>query len=237
MMTRSLLSSLQLPSSGGQRRGLAIDGVGGISQRGPLQRLLLSELALDDELLARRIALTEALYLDREPPLLPRRKGRTLLVDSGLRLWGSLRLFSTSVALALVELAQREAQIDCYRCHGSELILSELTHAAGLLQFLQGLCSDLHPGAALKRWVEGRSQSSEIDVAAEEVIVVTSTLALADPEFRLCCRDMGAYLGGLLLATVDRQGGYQLFVWEGQRERLLQRVEVVLPATSGGSSG
>ena len=52
-------------------------------------------------MLATRIALNEALYLRREvPPSFPPER-RHVLIDSGLRMWGVPRVFSTAVALSL----------------------------------------------------------------------------------------------------------------------------------------
>ena len=77
-------------------------GVADITNRGPLDRLLLSELAHDDLTLAARVALNEALYLRREPPMREPPGALGLLLDSGVRLWGIPRVLATAVALALI---------------------------------------------------------------------------------------------------------------------------------------
>ncbi len=47
---------------------IPVGGVSDISNRGTIDRLLLSELAQDDEMLTTRVAMNEVMYLRRETP-------------------------------------------------------------------------------------------------------------------------------------------------------------------------
>jgi len=106
-IAHQLLAAIHLPRSLSDREDLPVGGVSDISNRGPLDRLLLSELAHDDVTLALRIALNEALYLRREtPPRSPPRR-RAVLIDAGIRLWGVPRVFATAVALSLAATTER----------------------------------------------------------------------------------------------------------------------------------
>ena len=97
---RELLAALRLPRPLVVREDLPIGGVADLTNRGDLDRLLLSELAHDDLTLATRVALNEALYMRREPPLGEPPRTLWLLLDSGVRLWGWPRVFATAAALA-----------------------------------------------------------------------------------------------------------------------------------------
>src|SRR5205814_6824531 len=66
---RELMAAVRLPRRLGEREQLAIGGVADITNRGPLYRSLLSELAPDVLTLAVRVAVNEALYLLGDPPL------------------------------------------------------------------------------------------------------------------------------------------------------------------------
>ena len=72
-IARQLLAAIHLPRSLSDRDDLPVGGISDISNRGPLDRLLLSELAHDDLTLAVRIATNEALYLAarRRPAVRP----------------------------------------------------------------------------------------------------------------------------------------------------------------------
>jgi hypothetical protein len=90
----NLMAAVHLPRPVADREELPLGGVSDITNRGALDRLLVSELANDDLTLAVRIAVNEALYLRREmPPRNPPRQ-RFVLLDAGIRMWGVPRVFS-----------------------------------------------------------------------------------------------------------------------------------------------
>jgi hypothetical protein len=118
---RELMAAVRLPRRLGEREQLAVGGVADITNRGPLDRLLLSELAHDDLTLAVRVALNEALYLRREPPMRELLGTLALLLDSGVRFWGVPRVLATAVALALVARDKQHSQVFAWRAHGKQL--------------------------------------------------------------------------------------------------------------------
>src|SRR5207244_1253440 len=85
-LVRDFMAALQLPRRLSEPDELPIGGFADIANRGSLDRLLLSELAHDDLTLAVRIALNEALYLRREPPVKQPPSTLAVLIDSGVRL-------------------------------------------------------------------------------------------------------------------------------------------------------
>src|SRR6185436_19317174 len=87
-LAQQLLAATSLPRKLSQSDELPLGGVTDISNRGDLDRLLVSELASDDLTLAVRIATNEALYLRREQPPRSPPFRRALLLDSGVRMWG-----------------------------------------------------------------------------------------------------------------------------------------------------
>ena len=85
-LTRDLMAAIYLPHRVLPRDEAPSGGFADITNRGSLDRLLLSELAHDDLTLAVRVALNEALYVKREPPG-EKPEGRfSVLLDTGLRL-------------------------------------------------------------------------------------------------------------------------------------------------------
>ena len=65
---RQLMAAVTLPRRLADPEEIAMGGVSDISNRGPLDRLLLTELVHDDLTLAVRVSSNEALYLRRESP-------------------------------------------------------------------------------------------------------------------------------------------------------------------------
>jgi len=104
---RELLAALNLPRTLHRRQSdePPAGGIADVSNRGPLDRLLVSELAHDDMTLAVRVAVNEALYLKREPPPQEPPQGRLILLDCGIRTWGVPRALTVSVGLALAATA------------------------------------------------------------------------------------------------------------------------------------
>lgn len=200
---RELMAAVRLPRRLGEREEAATGGVAGLTQRGPLDRLLLSELAHDDLTLAVRVALNEALYLRREPPPCEPPGTLSLLFDSGVRQWGVPRVLATAVGLALVARDGQRREVRCWRAHRLELAEVNLFTRSGLLQQLAALETDAHPGAALPAFA--RQVAAE---AGHQSVIITHRDTLEDPEFR---RALSATAGVPdLIATVDRAGTFEL---------------------------
>jgi hypothetical protein len=102
-LARQFLAVIQIPRPLHRADDQPVGGVSDIANKGNPARLLLSELANDDETLAIRLAYDEALYLRRETPPATPLPQRHVLLDNGILLWGRARLFATGVALALLK--------------------------------------------------------------------------------------------------------------------------------------
>lgn len=199
LAARQMMAAAQLPRSLHTREELAVGGVAGLSNRGSLNRLLLSELAHDDLMLATRVALNEALYLHEEPPEFQPPLTRCLILDAGIRLWGLPRLFATSSALALAAADLKTSVLRVWRSSGDQLVPVDLLSAEGLAEHLSVLDPALHPGAALRELDKllGPRHSTQS-------ILITHPCTLADPDFQRmlhACRRPPDFI-----CTVDRAG-------------------------------
>ena len=153
-LAKRLLAAIHIPRNLNEPEDLPLGGITDIAPRGPLDRLLLSELAHDDLTLAVRVAMNEALYLRREsPPRTPPHQ-RHILLDSGLRLWGLPRLYATADGLAMTAHSDPHMNVQVYRPAGPGLDGVVMNTAEGLRTPLGALDQRLHPGDALPRLVE-----------------------------------------------------------------------------------
>jgi hypothetical protein len=200
---RELLAAVRLPRRLGMRDELALGGVADITNRGPLDRLLLSELAHDDLTLSVRVALNEALYLRREPPMREPPGALALLLDSGVRLWGTPRVLATAVALALIARDKQHSEIMAWRSCGRQLHPLDLLSRQGLTQHLAALEPNAHAGESLSAFASAASENAQ-----NQSVLITHRDALADPEFRRALADHPASLG--FIATVDGAGKFEL---------------------------
>ncbi len=215
-IARQMLAAIHLPRAISDREDLPVGGVSDISNRGPLDRLLLSELAHDDLTLAVRIAMNEALYLRRETPPSNPPKHRAVLLDSGVRLWGVPRVFATAVGMALAAGAQRNVRTDVFRAASDDVVPVSLVERAGVVAHLETLEPDAHPGRSLAAF----AATASAEAGLLDAVIVTSEDVAADHEFQ---RSLAALeLPSLLLATVSREGRFRL-VSQGRRGSKLLR--------------
>lgn len=204
-IARNLSAVLQLPRSLADADELPMGGVSDISNRGTLDRLLLSELAHDDLMLATRVALNEALYLRRETPPSPPPLRRYVLIDSGLRMWGIPRVFAAAAMLSIAAASTDETTVLAYRAAGLDVVPINLSTRAGLVEHLEALELEVHPGRALRSFF----QAVSLDEQSGEAIVITSGEALVDPEFRRVVADVNS--PPCYVATVARSGEFELW--------------------------
>jgi hypothetical protein len=214
-LARQLMASITLPRRPADPDELALGGVSDVSNRGPLDRLLLSELAHDDLTLAVRIATNEALYLRREAPPRDRPRQRLVLLDSGLRGWGVPRVVGTSIALAVAADDDPKTITHLYRSQGRNITPVELSRE-GLVAHLAALEKDLHPGSALAA-LQQTADESEVE---SEAVLVTTPEVWADPEFQ--AHFAATELAGWIIALVHRDGAITLF-GQGTLSRILKK--------------
>ncbi len=180
-------------------------GVSDISNRGRLDRLLLSELALDDETLAVRVALNEALYLKRESSSASPPHRRAVLVDTSLRMWGVPRIYAASTALALA--AGRDfdetltVSVEVFDRDDSREV--DLSRREGCLELLAGLSPILNPAELIAKWV------SEFTATEQplEPVFVTCRRTFEIPEVQ---SELGRIPGDYFVALVEGDGRFEL---------------------------
>lgn len=220
-LATSLMAAVTVPRPVVDRDELQLGGVSDISNRGPLDRLLLTELAYDDLSLATRVAMNEALYLRRElPPKTPPRR-RSLLLDAGIRTWGVPRVFSTAIALAVAATAEKEVHVDTFRTSSGHLEPIDLATRDGLIEHLAALDRAAHPGSALRAF----AQAINSDSIAEPMLITVPEVA-KDAEFQ---RRLGEELDcPIYLGTVDRTGHFQLLSKSPQGRKLIKEARLDL---------
>ena len=199
---RELMAAVRLPRRLGERDQLAIGGVADLTNRGPLDRLLLSELAHDDLTLSVRVALNEALYLRREPPMREPPGTLALLLDSGVRLWGVPRVLATAVALALIARDKQHSEVCAWRAYGKQLSPLDLLSRNGLTEHLGALEVEAHPGDSLPAFAEATKSG-----VPTQSVLITHRDTLEDPEFRRALAEQTAID---FVATVNRAGRFEL---------------------------
>jgi len=227
---RELMAAVRLPRRLGEPEQLAVGGVADITNRGPLDRLLVSELAHDDLTLSVRVALNEALYVRREPPMREPPGTLALLLDSGVRLWGVPRALATAVALALIASDRHHCDVRAWRSRGKQLVPLDLLSRNGLTLHLGALETEAHPGGALPAFAETVAPGAQ-----NQSVLVTHRDTLDDPEFRRALAEHSAAPG--FVATVDREGHFELHALPLARRPPLCEADLELESVFGRETG
>lgn len=213
-LTQAILKVFRIPPLSVSNDDQQLGGVSDISNRGPLHRLLLSELANDDDLLMARLANNEAMYLRREsPPNTPERR-RILLIDTSLPLWGKPRVFAVAAALACAQQNKHISSTEAVMLGGTRSEPVALHTPEGVRNALTRLQPALHSGDALLHILR---QTSKAD---EEYILITAEPLLHDPDFLARLLPVQEKLAYLI--AVNRNGRFTLYRCSASgREELL----------------
>ncbi len=210
-LTKRLIAALNIPPHTQGASDQPLGGVSDISNRGDFDRLLLSELANDDDTLSARLVNNEALYLRRETPPDPQVQERVILVDTSLRLWGMPRVFAVSAALGCALNNHQKAGISAFAL-GKEIIgPNALTTKEEVVHFLEQQSPVLHSGEALRAFFRQQSQSAQ-----RAVFFITSEEVMADKNFSLIFAEQQQHLDYLLV--LNRTGTLSFYkLVNGQR--------------------
>ncbi len=222
-LAENLLAAVSMPRSLITPEILPEGGVSDLSNRGSLDRLLISELAQDDLTLAVRVAVNEALYFRRETPPRQLPRGRAILVDAGIRMWGIPRIFALAVALALSATHDSRAPLLVFRAERTGLEPVDVTTRAGIESHLGQLQTTSHPGESLGAFFEA---IAAVGAADTDAVLVTHADVLADPEFLAALAELPP--SPLYVAAVDREGGFSLLAFSRAGRRPVREAKLSL---------
>jgi|694.fasta_scaffold04143_12 hypothetical protein len=221
-LAKLLLAAVHLPTPMSCPEELPVGGVSDISNRGSIDRLLVSELANDGLTLAVRVAMNEALYLRRESPPRPPARRRLVLIDAGIRMWGVPRVFATAVGLAFAAGADDAVDVQLFRSAGGAIKTIDYANAAGLTEHLSELDHRVHPGNALAA-LAAEATSKE---TAADVIVVTGQDVVRDQAFQKTLAALP--LLEVYLAVVSRDGQFELWLETARGKKVIGKAAFAL---------
>lgn len=204
-VVRQIMAAMRLPHAALRRDEQPTGGFAGVSNRGSLDHLLPSELAHDDEVLAVRIATKEALYVQREVPPYEPRSRRRILLDDGVRMWGTPRVLGVAVALAMQATAHGGLPCEVYRSDAGRLVAVDLSQRARIVEQLERMDWLLDARDAVPEFLAHENADAEF---VEELILVAHRGAFADPEYLCGHRPHGRQR--CYLAEIDDGGGFRL---------------------------
>ncbi len=181
-----LEGALSLPPRRLEQPRIKQGGYSDITSKGGPEQLLPSQFALEELEFLRRWAENELLYFRREEPHRPVAEELVLLIDQGVRAWGSVRLLLTAAAFALAR--QAEAKKLTVRLAGTSRAGPPLdplaTVPADVADLLAGSDLSPHPGEALEPVLES------VRGRAADVVLLTHPRALVEADVQAAARVM-----------------------------------------------
>ncbi len=200
-----LVSALTLPPRRLEKPELPLGGYSDVTTHGQVDQLLPSQFAFDDLEFIRRHAECELLYFRREDPHVHTREELVVLLDQGVRTWGTVRLVLTAALFALARLAERRRLpiLVAATSGGGELIDPLHAPAVDLQELLESSDLSAHPGPALERVL-----SEETDTA-RDIVLLTHPRNLAEPNVIAAARKLRAN-ARLFAVAVDEHGNVGL---------------------------
>lgn len=200
----------------------SLGGVSDLSNRGRLDQLLLSELVHDDLTLAVRVALREALYLQREFTPDDGNLHRVIVLEGGIRTWGIPRVFLLSLALAAAATSNPKNQLSLLRAQAGKLTSIDLATREGMVEHLGTIYPELDMSDSIASLTELTETSTQ---KIEPVLFVTGETYRRN-DFRDSLRNQGP--NQLTVITAERSGDYSVIEHSRQGRRMVQQGNVNL---------
>ena len=226
-LTKKLISSISLPRRIDRHEELPIGGISDITNRGELDKLILSELAYDDLTLSVRVALNEALYLRRESPTVHRPTSRWVYVDNSLPMWGIPRVYALSSVLALNATADANTKVRCFSASKKNLLSPKLTEVSlcnrtEILEQFSNLGTSADPSKHLAEFFEQAS----LDTTVQDPVLVSTADVIQSPQFRL--RLDSLWNSNLWIIVVHRSGKLEILKKSPQGFSTYKKIELPL---------
>lgn len=221
-LSKRLLAAIHIPMRTVGVSDLPLGGVSDITNRGDFDRLLISELAQDQDVLSARLINNEALYLRREEPPNQAMRERVVLVDQTIRMWGIPRIFSISAALAFGQKKKGIDQQSTYGLSGSSVTKLDLITQKGVLAALKPLHPHLHCGQALEEIQINLQKTSH----EQEIIFITEEEAFQQTGFQVHFNKIKDKIDFVLL--VRRTGEFTFYQYHKSNRKLLGRSQLDL---------
>jgi hypothetical protein len=148
-MAQQMVALMKLPRQLNKFGDQALGGISDISNRGSLDRLLVSELAQDDLVLTARLANQEALYLRKEAPPEEDKRSKNILLDTTIRVWGTPRALGLAACLASELGKDPNETLQYVALKGRDFLASKLESKSDMAALLGSMGTELHCGLAL----------------------------------------------------------------------------------------
>ncbi len=176
VLIKSLWAGLHIPFQGDTPSQQPLGGITDLSNKGNLERLLLSELAHEDMVLLSRLAHNEALYLQRELPPQNNPKKRVFLIDISIKNWGTPKTLAFSIWLSLLKHPKAKMSTESFVI-GNDYTAISADNIESIIEGLDLLDYSLHAGNGIKKFFDTQSFKK----SQQEIFYISNKASTAYP--------------------------------------------------------
>lgn len=202
-LIRRIWTGLAIPFHSNHPSVQPLGGVSDISNRGTLDKLLISEYANDDILFLSRLANGEALFINRETPPETDKLQRIILIDSSLQSWGTPRTIAYALILAMAHHPKTDISVKGYAV-GDNYYPVGFATIHELIDSLQYLDASLNASAGMKRFFEAIKETGK-----HEIIFISSPQGYQQSAVQSLIHEWIGEIGYCI--TADEQGEVSVF--------------------------
>lgn len=220
-LAQHIVAAINIPMHVQGSSNMPLGGISDITNRGNFDRLLLSELAYEDELLMARLVNNEALFLRREEPPEHPKLQRTILLDTTIKMWGLPRVFAVSAALAVAQNRKHHELVEGYALGGESYGSIDLYSKEGVMQTLAKLDAALHCGTALEK-----SMKEIVSADGNEFFLLTDASTFESRSFYPFFSSVKEKISYVI--TVSRDGELKFYSWANGINKLVSTARLDL---------
>ncbi|MBS1665124.1 MAG: hypothetical protein JST68_29025 [Bacteroidetes bacterium] len=220
VLIKSLWSGMSIPIHHTLPSAQPLGGFSDLSNKGDFDKLLISEFAGDDWLFLSRLANNEALYLHREAPPGADRLERIILIDVSLKSWGTPKILSYAVLLAIARHPKTDIHCTAFAV-GKDVYPVAVDTVDEVIQSIQLLDGSLHPAEGLVRFFE---QSPAM--RKTEVFFIASADTMRHPAIQKVISDY--YHNFKYWVTVSPEGKLLFYRNQHKGKKLIQQLSLPL---------
>jgi len=220
VLIRSLWSGMNIPIHHSLPSAQPLGGFSDLSNKGDLDKLLISEFASDDWLFMSRLANNEALYLHREMPPGIDPMERIILVDVSLKSWGTPKILAYAILLAIAKHPRTDIACTSYAI-GNGFYPVQTGTVEEVIESLQLVDGALHPAEGLAKFF-----GSGPGPKRSEVFFITSSDTMRHPAVQKVISDN--YSRFKYWVTADQEGELLFYRNQHKGRRLIQQLRLPL---------
>ncbi|MGJ8683987.1 MAG: hypothetical protein ACSHWW_05150 [Nonlabens sp.] len=214
-LIKRIWSGLHIPMHQNASSEQPLGGVSDITNKGDMNKLLISEFAYDQDTFLSRVANKEALYIERETANEDNDNRRVFLIDSSLKNWGIPKILSFATALAIANHPKSTFEYAAYVI-GDTVREVNFNDILEIISSQQLLSAQLDPAVGLHYFFENEYETRD------EVFFLTTSDTLESNDLQYVISERMEQLNYLI--TTSSSGDVDFYRYRNRSRKHLKQI-------------